>query len=195
MGVKILKGISTGVNVLLFGLLIITAVLVLTSLTSDGETQIFGKELKVVYSGSMEPEIQTGAVIGINPSINKESLSVDDVIMFQQEEGVFVTHRIIDVINNNGHVMYQTKGDNNEAADTNPVLSDNVYGLHDGINVPYLGYAMDFANSQFGLVALLIIPGIMLLMSSARTLYSGIRELNEEKRKAVNEAASSTESA
>ncbi|MFV8826780.1 signal peptidase I SipW [Alkalihalobacterium sp. APHAB7] len=181
MAAKTLKIFSKTINVILMVLLVITAILVFTNLTSEGSPKIFGQELKVVYSGSMEPEIKTGSVIGVIPAIDKNSYQVNDVIMFQQSPGVYVTHRIIDVFQNESGVLYQTKGDNNAQADVNPVLASNVYGLHSGFHVPYLGYAMDFANSQFGLVTLLLIPGILLLIHSGKTLYVGIRELKAEK--------------
>ncbi|GEL78412.1 signal peptidase I SipW [Tenuibacillus multivorans] len=187
MKVKLIKWTGRIVNTLLIGMLLIVATLVLTSVMTDGKPSIFGQELKVVYSGSMEPAIKTGAVIGVKTQFDARNLKVGDTIMFQQEEGVFVTHRIIDVINNDNQLMFRTKGDHNEYADPNAVLPANIYGVHGGINIPYLGYAMDFANSKFGLVILLLIPGVWLLFSSAKSIYIAVRE--EQKTK--NESSSS----
>lgn len=184
MKLKVIKWTGRVVNVLLIGLLILVATIVLTSVMSDGKPSVFGQELKVVYSGSMEPEIKTGAVIGIRPEFDVRNLKEGDVIMFQKEQDVFVTHRIIEVINE-GQLMFRTQGDNNEFADANAVVPENIYGVHGNINIPYLGYAMDFANSQFGLVVLLLIPGVLLLISSAKTIYLAIRE----ERKSKNEAS------
>lgn len=189
MTLKTLKVISTIINWLLIIALIFVAALVFINMTSEGNPQIFGQELKVVYSGSMEPEIKTGSVIGIIPAVDKDNYKVDDIIMFQSEPGVYVTHRIMDVFQNNSGVLYQTKGDNNEHPDTNPVMAANVYGKYSGLHIPYLGYVMDFANSKFGLVALLIIPGVLLLIQSGKSLYEGITELRKQK----NQSAISNE--
>ncbi|PKR77201.1 signal peptidase I [Halalkalibacillus sediminis] len=177
---KAIKWIGKVVNVFLIVALVFTSILVFTNLSSDGPPQIFGQELKVVYSGSMEPEIKTGAVIGINPNIDKNSIKVGEVIMFQSEPGVYVTHRVMDVTQNDSGVLYTTKGDNNESADINPVQAENVYGVHSSINIPFVGYMMDYANSSMGVATLLIIPGIILLLSSIKSIYQAIRLRKED---------------
>ncbi|RPF54026.1 signal peptidase I SipW [Aquisalibacillus elongatus] len=187
MKVKVIKWISRVVNILLVAIFLFTFALVISNLMSEGNPKVFGQELKVVYSGSMEPEIKTGAVIGIKPEFDVRNLKEGDVIMFQQRENHFVTHRIIEVLNNDGQLMFRTKGDNNEFADTNAVIPANIYGVHDGINIPYIGYAMDFANSKFGLVALMFIPGFWLLFSSGKTIYTALKEEKEKKKRANTE--------
>ncbi|MFD2638928.1 signal peptidase I SipW [Piscibacillus salipiscarius] len=189
MKVKIIKWGNRTINFLLIAAFLFTFVLVISNLMSDGTPKVFGQELKVVYSGSMEPEIKTGAVIGIKPDFEVRNLKEGDIIMFQQRENHFVTHRIIEVLNNDGQLMFRTQGDNNEFADANAVLPANIYGVHEGINVPYLGYAMDFANSKFGLVTLMFIPGFWLLFSSGKTIYLAIREEKQQKEESSSEPA------
>ncbi len=57
------------------------------------------------------------------------------------------------------HVMYKTKGDNNDAPDLEPVLSENVVAEYKGFTVPYIGYFMNFMNSKNGAL-MFIIPGV-----------------------------------
>ena len=58
--------------------------------------------------------------------------------------------------------MYETKGDNNNAADTEPVLSENVVAQYADFTIPYIGYFIDFAQSKEGGAILLIGPGMLL---------------------------------
>ncbi|MET3684204.1 signal peptidase [Alkalibacillus flavidus] len=176
MKAKTMKWLSCIMNTMLVGLLVTIFVLVMTNISTGGSPSIFGQELKVVYSGSMEPEIQTGSIIGINQNYDVRNLAEQDIIMFQEEEGTYVTHRIIEVINNDGQLMFRTKGDNNNAADSNAVLPDNIYGQYSGLHVPYIGYVMDFANSNIGLMILLVVPGLWLIVWSVKTIISAYRE-------------------
>ena len=50
----------------------------------------------------------------------------------------------------NGKVMYETKGDNNNGPDLEPVLAENVVGKYADITVPYVGYLLNYANSKAG---------------------------------------------
>ena len=126
----------------------------------------------------MEPAFKTGSIIAVKPVEDVASLKENDVITFIQEEGSLVTHRIIEVINNGEHTMFQTKGDNNEDMDTQLVLSENVVAIYIGFTIPYIGYFIDFAQSSKGTAILLIIPGLLLLGYSALTIYSAIREID-----------------
>ena len=75
-----------------------------------------------------------------------------------------ITHRIIGVKDTNGKVMYETKGDNNNGPDLEPVLAENVVGKYADITVPYVGYLLNYANSKAGAALLLIIPGVFCLV-------------------------------
>ena len=75
-----------------------------------------------------------------------------------------ITHRIIGVKDTNGKVMYETKGDNNNRPDLEPVLAENVVGKYADITVPYVGYLLNYANSKAGAALLLIIPGVFCLV-------------------------------
>ena len=63
----------------------------------------------------------------------------------------------------NGKVMYETKGDNNNGPDLEPVLAENVVGKYADITVPYVGYLLNYANSKAEQRLLLIIPGVFYL--------------------------------
>jgi signal peptidase I len=173
---KIVSNLITG---LLFLLLIFMIFVVVSSKASGGEPSFLGYQLKTVLSGSMEPTFKTGSIIAVKPVADTANLKEKDIITYMQQDQSLVTHRIIEVIKQGDQVMYQTKGDNNEDADTQPILSQNVVAIYTGFTIPLLGYLIDFAKSSKGMAALLIIPGVLLLIYSGVTIFKGLRELDK----------------
>ncbi|MGM0902155.1 MAG: signal peptidase I SipW [Bacillota bacterium] len=178
---KVLRIISSLITSVLFLLLIFMVFVVISSKASGGEPQFLGYQLKTVLSGSMEPTFKTGSIIAVEPVEDPTALKKDDVITYMQEGGELVTHRIVEVINNNDQTMYQTKGDNNEDLDSQLVLSQNVVAKYTDVAIPYLGYLIDFAKSSKGMAILLITPGVLLILYSVFTIRGALRELDQPK--------------
>ncbi|PEB54129.1 signal peptidase I [Bacillus pseudomycoides] len=176
------KIISNFISFVLFALMVFLAFVVISSKASGGDPTIMGYQFKTVLSGSMEPTFLTGSVIAIEPTKDGSKYQKGDVITFKENETKIVTHRIIDVKNVNGKVMYETKGDNNNGPDLKPVLAENVIGKYQDITVPYVGYLLNYANSKAGAALLLIIPGLFLLGYSAITIFSAIRSIDGDKK-------------
>jgi signal peptidase I len=177
---KIKKIISSSITVVLYLVLFTMIIVVVSSKAAGGEPEIFGKQIKTVLSGSMEPGIQTGSIIAVKPGGDMTRFKKGDVITFKQEENMLVTHRIAEVIKSGDHVMYKTKGDNNDAADLEPVLSENVVGEYTGFTIPYLGYFMNIMNSKNG-AFLFIIPGLLLLCYSGFVIGKAISQIEIKK--------------
>lgn len=176
------KIISNFISFVLFALMVFLAFIVISSKASGGDPTIMGYQFKTVLSGSMEPTFLTGSVIAIEPTKDGSKYQKGDVITFKENETKIVTHRITDVKNVNGKVMYETKGDNNNGPDLKPVLAENVIGKYQDITVPYIGYLLNYANSKAGAALLLIIPGLFLLGYSAITIFGAIRSIDGDKK-------------
>ena len=190
-GKKVFGLLSSLVNVVLFTLLACMIFLVISSKASGGEPNILGYQLKTVLSGSMEPTFQTGSVIAIDPNVKDKTFNKNDVVTFLQNQETLVTHRIISVTKNAENTVYQTKGDNNDAPDSQPLLAENIVGEYTGFTIPYLGKMMSFANSQLGAVLLLIVPGVLLILYSAFTIWRTLGEFVDNKEAEVQEAKQS----
>lgn len=191
---KIMKWVNNIITGILMTLLISLAFIVVISKASGGEPQFFGYQLKTVLSGSMEPGIQTGSIIAVKIAEDKTNYKKGDVITFQEAENFIVTHRITEVIKNGDSVLYRTKGDNNNAEDMNPVMAENVVAKYTGFTMPYVGYFNNFASSKNG-AFLLIVPGILLLLYSAFTLWKALSLIEIPQRKqaeVVEESGKST---
>lgn len=178
------KWVNGIISSVLMIVLFAVAALVVINKASGGEPEVFGYQVKTVLSGSMEPDIQTGSIIAVEPIEGDErnELKNGDVITFMESEEKLVTHRIIDVKGSGENVIYTTKGDNNNAPDTNPVLAENVVAVYDGFTIPYLGYISSFAQSPNGSIAFLIIPGFLMLGYSIIIIWRALRELDDQKR-------------
>lgn len=188
---KIMKWINNIVTAILMTLLISLAFIVVISKASGGEPQFFGYQLKTVLSGSMEPGIQTGSIIAVKLAEDKTSYKEGDVITFQEAEDFLVTHRITEVVKNGDSVLYRTKGDNNNAEDMNPVMAENVVAKYTGFTMPYVGYFNNFASSKNG-AFLLIVPGLLLLLYSAFTLWKALSLIEIPQRKQAEVIAEDT---
>lgn len=183
---RIFKAINHIITILLFVLLISMTFFVISSKASGGEPEVFGYQLKTVLSGSMEPGIKTGSIIAVKPGGDKTRFQSGDVITFQEEDGRLVTHRVTEAFESGGNVLYRTKGDNNNAEDLNPVLSQNVVAEYTGFTIPYVGYFVNFAQSRNG-AFLLLIPGFLLLIYSGITIWRAIREIEIPKNNSSKE--------
>ncbi|WP_018931006.1 signal peptidase I SipW [Gracilibacillus lacisalsi] len=172
------RTISFLITTVLFLTLVFTVFITISSKASGGEPEIMGYQLKAVLSGSMEPDIQTGSIIAVKPGGDMTRFNEGNVITFINEDENLITHRVVDVTQSGEHIMYETKGDNNNAPDPTPVLSDNVVAEFEGFTIPYLGYVVNFAHSQAGSAILLIVPGILLLGYAAFTIWQAISQLD-----------------
>lgn len=114
----------------------------------------FDYSLIVIQSGSMEPTIKTGGAVIIKA---QDMYGIDDVITFVKAKGELVTHRIVEIVDEDGVVTYTTKGDNNNAVDVFPVLIDDVKGKVI-FTLPYIGYVIAFFQSRIGIMVLILIP-------------------------------------
>lgn len=166
--------LSSIVNFVTSVLLIVTVIVAFTIVSakvSGKEPSIFGYEIKIVLSGSMEPEIKTGSII-LNKKVNNDAFKEGEIVTFLTEENILVTHRIIEVVGSE----YITKGDNNSGKDVQPILSQNITGKYTGVTIPYLGYVLSFANTKLGSALLLVIPGLYLVGYSVLLITRSLRQ-------------------
>ncbi|MBM7553664.1 signal peptidase I SipW [Thalassobacillus pellis] len=163
-------------------LLLFMVFMVISSKASPEGPNILGYQLKTVLSGSMEPGIKTGSIIAVEPLDNVNTIKKGDVITYKEED-YLVTHRVTEVVSNEGQTLFRTKGDNNDAEDLNPVMAENVVAQYTGFTVPYVGYFIEYAKSKTGSALLLLIPGLLLLGYSGFTIWQVISSIETPSRK------------
>lgn len=119
----------------------------------------------VVLTGSMLPDIKINDVV-VTKKIPEDKLKIGDIVTFYTPDprfnGIIVTHRIVDILNNNGKKEYRTKGDNNNVEDTALINYDNIVGKVI-LKVPRLGYVQVFLATQGGWIFVILIPSLAII--------------------------------
>jgi len=124
--------------------------------------RLFGLDLFIIQSGSMEPEYPTGAIVYVKET-DANTLNVGDVITFHMEGGVNGTHRIVEIIDDGGVRQFKTKGDANEIEDSGFVTSASIVGKA-VFCIPYLGFFTAYIQSQQGMYMSIAAAAILLLL-------------------------------
>lgn len=133
----------------------------------------------VVLSGSMEPAISTGDVV-IVERVPATAIAVGDVITYERgANAVPTTHRVMEVTAVDGTRSFVTKGDANEDIDPGVVSAPSVLGRV-AFTIPLIGYVVQFANSTVGLVALLLVPIGLLVVTEAWSFVANRRAAGRE---------------
>ncbi len=98
-----------------------------------------------VVSGSMEPTIHIGDVVIVEKvEDNYDKLKIGEVLVFNYE-GVTIVHRIVNIIEDNGHYYFYTKGDANNAPDNFTLTEKNVVGITN-LKIPMIGLPATWLN-------------------------------------------------
>jgi len=164
-------------------LAVVLLVVVVAPFVVTGMPAVIGAEESfVVLSGSMnaepEPIIQPGDVVivdGVNPATIEEQ----DIITFTTGSEEPVTHRVVNVTEENGQVAFRTKGDANEDADQQLIGPDQVIG-EVILVLPLIGHVVNFANTTQGFVLLVLLPIGLLVLSEIWNLLMADDESAEE---------------
>lgn len=114
-----------------------------------------------VRSGSMVPAINIGDLIITGPvgGLLTPSTEPGKIITYERVKDTLVTHRVISITDDG---RLNTKGDNNEDADQNPVSLSQVDGIYI-MKVPYLGYMTSFIRTKLGWYLAIIVPAMLLI--------------------------------
>ena len=150
--------------VILVPILIVNCTLIVKSLINKDEVPDFGGTVPlIVLSDSMNPEIKTGDLI-ICKKVDVEDVEIGDVISFYDPAGngsTVVTHKVIDIINEDGKISFKTKGVNNNTEDKHPVPAEKLIAEYTGIRIPGAGNLAIFMQSTTGLIVCVILPIIL----------------------------------
>ncbi len=190
---KVLKKISSFISAIIFIVcLLLLAVVMITPKGENGSkvVNIAGYSIMSVLTGSMEPEYNVGDLVIIKKT-NTDELKVKDVITFYSPapgiEGAIVTHRINDIIEENGQRKFETKGDNNETIDNEDVPEDKVIGKVQG-KIPYVGKAATFMQTnRTAFFLIVILPMLVIMAFEVKDIILIARSGDEDESEADNQ--------
>lgn len=175
------KMLSVIIYLIIIPVIAINFIILIKSYIAPNEIpSIFGIKTFVIVSKSMEPTIMTGDAI-FTKEPKKESIKVNDVISFHDKQDIN-THRIINILSENGVTKYITKGDNNKNPDKDKVTFDKIEGVYQ-FKLAGFGKIANIIKGKATLVVLLI---FLILISLDQVKVSRKKLLRKEKRYLYN---------
>ena len=118
--------------------------------------------LLVVKSGSMEPGIKTGSLVLTLP---QDDYKINDIISYtftpNKNKQFLVTHRIIEINRSTGQNLFITKGDANNAPDSNLITQNQIIGKLI-FKISYIGYPINYLQTSAGAIIVIIFASIII---------------------------------
>lgn len=163
---KVLTVIGIILCVILVPVLLINLTLIAKSYINQDEVpSVAGTLPLIVLTDSMYPEIESGDLI-ICHTEEPENIQVRDVIAFFDPAGngsTIVTHRVVEVTEQNGVLAWRTKGDNNNTEDRLLVTADKLVAVYEGTRLAGFGNVALFMQSTPGLIVCVVCPILLLV--------------------------------
>lgn len=162
---KILTIVGTVLCIILIPILLINITLIAKSYINKDEVPSIGGTLPlIVLTDSMYPEIESGDLI-ICRTAEADEIEVKDIISFFDPAGngaSIVTHRVIEIVEEDGEILFRTRGDNNNTEDKELVPAENLVGVYK-MRIAGAGHIAMFMQSTAGLIVCVVLPIILLV--------------------------------
>ena len=170
LGHRILTGVGIVLCVILIPILIINCTLLIKGWTNKNEVPtLFGYAPMIVLTDSMsgnnEDNFNGGDLIFVK-TVKPEEVKKGDIISFfdPQGNGTSITsHRVIEILKENGEISFKTKGDNNNTEDKLPVPAENLAGVYTGFKIVGAGRVAMFMQTPWGLIICVVVPILLLI--------------------------------
>jgi signal peptidase len=112
-----------------------------------------GFETFAIRGASMAPALPLGSLVVVTP-VDPGRIAVGDVVTFQADNGVVVTHRVVEVDASEADAWLRLKGDANESPDPVPVPVRSVVGTV-AVVLPLAGYLVGMLTMPIGMVSVI----------------------------------------
>lgn len=176
---KVMTIVGIVLCVILIPVLIVNCTLIVKSFVKPDETPDFaGVVPLIVLTDSMYPDIKSGDLI-FATTVDASDVKKGDVISFyapQDNYETVWTHQVIDIVEQDGELYFQTKGVNNPTADAKLVPADKLVGKYSNVRLAGVGDVAMFMQTLPGLILCVVVP-ILLFVG-----YDIIRRRMYEKR-------------
>ena len=185
----LVKIISILIYIITIPIIIFNITLIIKSYINPNETpSFFGYKNYTIVSRSMENTINKNDVIIIK-EVSQNEINKNDIIAFYQNNQV-ITHRIVDVIEDNGVIKYVTKGDNNVHEDKELVTYEQIEGKYQ-FKLNGFGVILRILQNLVTLIILIIILILNCLYGYNRKRK---KEIRKQKRQIYNKNSQDNES-
>lgn len=151
------------VILLLVGVILIAYVVDFKIRDSNIEAPLYSAY--VIVSGSMEPIIEVKDAVVVRRCEAKD-IKIGDVITYRSMDeafyGILITHRVVNIEEENGEKVYITKGDSNETVDRIPVKFSQIQGKV-AMRIPKIGYLKYFLSNYEGWIIAVVLPSLAII--------------------------------
>ena len=160
---KASKVFSTIINVVLVLAIVLAAISTYVSFvttTGNGIPSIFGFQMYSIQTESMYPILKPGDLIFDTAVEKPEDLQVGDIITYWtviNGERVLNTHKIHEIYDGGGYLIFETKGEANTVVDSLTVHESEVVGKYK-FRVEGLGKVFDYLQDSTGFLVVVVIP-------------------------------------
>lgn len=147
--------------------------------------RLFGRQVFVITSASMAPQLPVGSLVFVREAEDPESLQPGQIVAFRSgmdgpEGKDTITHRIVS--NDPARRELVTKGDANAAPDPRAVSYERLLGVVEGC-VPLWGMAALMLDSPAGkMIALALLAGAAALYAAGTRLERGTKDSAKRRR-------------
>lgn len=159
-GKKILNAVVNVVLVIAIALAAMCTYVSFVSSSGNGVPSLFGIRVFSIQTESMYPTLLPGDLIFDTAVKDPAELRKEDIITYWtviNGERVLNTHRIHEVYDGGGYLIFATKGDNNTIADPLTVHESEIVGKY-SLRVAGLGKVFDYLQTSTGFLIVIVIP-------------------------------------
>lgn len=180
---SVLKRIDKIISAVLLVFVVIMSALALFftySRAKYGIVTMFGYSVCYVVTGSMQPTLNVGDVILIKGVENQGDIDVGDIVTYKSTQGAFagsyITHRVVQIVINNGEYQYIMRGDDNPANDTEYINLEKVTGVYIK-NIVFIQFLFGVLSNPIIFILIVVVPLLIILMMQ---VVNVIKSLNEK---------------
>lgn len=184
---------NTIINIVLVIAIILAAICTYTSYVStsgNGVPSIFGLRIMSIQTESMYPTMKPGDLIFDTAVKDTSELQVGDIITYWtviDGERVLNTHRITEIYDGGGYLIFQTKGDNNTIEDSLTVHESEIVGQYNGMKIAGLGKLFDYLQTSTGFLIVVVIPVAIFFLYHLIQFFRVLFEYQSVKNKLIYE--------
>lgn len=167
---KFFKYISLNILIVLFVMNLI--------LSLDKNKHFLGIYMFNIVSESMEPTFKVNDLVVVK-KVSVFDLQKGDIITFENE-GRIISHRILEIKENKGEVVFQTKGDNNEIPDPYELNTQQILGKVE-FSIGKIGRFIEYIQNTRGFFNMVIFLIIIFILVSMRDNQKNTRKIKRRK--------------
>ena len=174
-----------------------TSLVIVTNSMEKYWNQAYAEALKEVKPDASNQQFNVGDIVFFEKVSDDEELIMYDVYGYQNVSGQIITHRLVDIKEDEDGIRYIFRGDNTMSTDSSVSRNKILYHYTEQ-KVEKIGLVLLFLRSTFGLYVIIGIIGISIISNFFMHKYENIlderseflKEQEEEKKLALEEQES-----